>query len=267
MDFDYQAWLYEKFADIIRRLEIKVTFKLSEEQESISDKNKQPDVLYIVYKQMVGPTSFNVKSVPYQILVMSEENQLEFAKAICNKFVEENNFATTYVNDTLIKHAYSQPSVLSNFNQVDVGVRSIVYILGTLQVMSGLKLLTSDGNNNYGVINVNKTGWTNAIPIKYLAIAFNYSMVGDTQQMDDSELATTIKSTATATLSFTIPLYDNDFCGDILDIMQGTLAGDTTYTFSFYLGSKSISLSMKCISAQLDDAPDQAPGLKVGFML
>lgn len=271
MDFDYQAWLVTKFADIIRRLELNVEFKISEEQEFISDENKKPDVLYVVYKQMVGPTSWNVKSVPYQILIMSEENQLEFAKAIANKFVEENNFATTYTGDTLIKHAYSQPSVLSNFDQVDTGVRSIIYIPTTLQMMTGLSFLTSNGNGKYGIISVRNENWleNEREEIKYLSLNLNYNMTGDTQQLSDKQLAVTKKSAATAALSITIPLYNNNFCKDLLKTMIKTnpTDGNTTFNFQFYLGDVEFDLDMKCISLQMDDAPDQAPGLKLGFML
>ena len=45
-----------------------------------------------------------------------------------------------------------------------------------------------------------------------LSLNLNYNMTGDTQQLSDKQLAVTKKSAATAALSITIPLYNNNFC-------------------------------------------------------
>ena len=267
--FDYQSWLYTKFANIIDELEVEINFILSEEQQFVNE-DKKPDTLYIVWKQLVGPTSYGVKSVNCQILLMSENNSLEIAKAIANKFAEESNFNVSKEGNTIVKHSYSQPAVLSNFNQIDVGSRSIVYIPGSLQVMEGLKLFKS--GNNYGEISVYREGWVDnqdqakAVAVKYLSIALDYSMVGDTQQFPSGEISKTIKSTATVANSLILPLYDNnDFINDLIDIYNGTITGNTAYTFSFSIGDKSVTKVMKVISVHIEDAAAEAPGIRIGL--
>ena len=85
MNFDYEGWLYNAIYQVITGLRYDIKFKIAEEQMFVKDKDKQPDVLYIVYKQMTGPNSFGVATIPYNILIMSEQNQLEIAKNIANK--------------------------------------------------------------------------------------------------------------------------------------------------------------------------------------
>ena len=274
MDFDYEGWLYDAISSIISNLGYEVSFKISEEQMFVKDKDKKHDVIYIVYKQMTGLNSFGVASVPYNILFMSEENQLEMAKDIANHFAMENNFAIVKSGGSLIKHEYSQPSVMSNFNQIDIGVRSIIYVPATLTVMSGLAFL--EYNNEYGVIHVGNPYNENIRP---LGFNIAYSMTPDTQALPSNEIAKSKKSVATLALSLTVPLYsDKAFLvgkkvsnnwtkRGILHVMSGDLPGDTAFSFSFKYKNIDYNLSVRLISASLEETPTEAPGLKLGFMV
>ena len=273
MNFDYEAWLNLKFAQIINNLNLNVNFKISNEQLFVNDKNKEPDTLYIVYKQLVGPNSFGVRTLPYQIVVLSEQNQLEIAQTICDTFVSEQNFAVTKEGDTLVKHSYQQYSVMSNFNQIDVGARTILYIPAVLQVMDGLSFLRV--GTSYGQIKIHRDAWNEFadtdngdILIKYLGLSIDYSMAGDTQQFTTEELAQTEKSTATLAISILIPVYNNRFCNEALKIMTGNndLAGNTAFTVSFNIGDVSITKDMKITAVHFEDTPNEAPGLRIGMM-
>lgn len=264
--FNYQGWLVAKFQEAIDELEFNINFKLSEEQEFISDKNKEPDTLYIVYKEMSGPNSFNVKSVPVQILLLSEENSLEQAKMIASKFASNNNFLTTRDTDVIVKHSYNTPAVLSNFNQIDVGVRSILYISGSLQIISGLLLLRSKHNNS-GTITVYNDSWDEDVEIKYLAFNDTYSMNTNTVQNPENELSMSKKSTSTVGISIVIPCYNNNFTRDLVRITTGDLQGNTTFKISYYLNDILVERNVKIISVVFDDNPENAPSLKIGAML
>lgn len=260
MNFDYEAWLYNTIYQIISDLEYDVEFKISEEQMFVKDRDKKHDVLYIVYKQLTGPNSFGVATIPYNILVISEENQLEMAKDIANHFALENNFAIVKDGDSLIKHEYNQPSIMSNFNQIDIGVRSIIYIPATLTVMSGLVFLKY--GEEYGVINAG------GVNIKPLSFNLSYSMTPDTQALPTEQISQSKKSVSTLALSFVVPLYGNNtFLEDVLKVMKGTLTGNTSFNFKFTYGTLSYDLDMKLISATLEETPVEAPGLKLGFMV
>ena len=274
MNFDYEGWLYNAISQVITDLNYNIEFKISDEQMFVKDKDKQPDVLYIVYKQMTGPNSFGVATVPYNILIMSEQNQLEMAKNIANKFAVDNNFAVVKEGDSLIKHEYSQPSVMSNFNQIDIGTRSIIYIPTRLTVMYGLAFL--EYNNEYGVIHVGGVYNEN---IRLLSFNLAYSMSPDTQALPTAEISQSKKSVATLALSFVVPLYsDKIFINGlkesgswtkkgILHIMKGDLSGNTAFNFVFKYGNVEYSLNMRLISATLEETPTEAPGLRLGFMV
>lgn len=274
MNFDYQGWLYTAISKVINDLEYEVEFKISDEQMFVKDKDKQPDLLYIVYKQMTGPNSFGVATMPYNLLIMSEQNQLEMAKTIANKFAIDNNFAVVKSGDSLIKHEYNQPSVMSNFNQVDIGTRSIIYIPTTLTIMYGLAFL--EYNNEYGIIHVGGDYNEN---IRLLSFNLSYSMSPDTQALPTEEISKSKKSLATLAISFMIPLYDdktflvgkktNDTWTKkgILHIINGSLSGNTTFNLVFNYKNVEYNLNVKLISATLDETPTEAPGLRLGFMV
>ena len=229
----------------------------------VKDKDKEPDTLYIVIKQMVGPNSFNVATVPYNILIMSEQNQLEMAKQIANTFAVNYNFAVSYGDDYCIKHSYQQPSILSNFNQIDVGVRSIIYIPTVLTVITNTRFLTSDGVSDYGAISIDEES------IRPLSVSVNYSMSPDTQQFPGEEIAISRKDSATLALTLVVPLYsDKNFVAKVLNIMSedSEVNGDTSFEVEFSIGNIEFDVSMKCISAQFEDTPDSSPILRIGLM-
>lgn len=257
--FNYIEWLGLKFSQIIENLKLDVQIKISDEQQFVKDKDKQSDILYIVIKQFSGPNSYGVKTIPYQILVMSEQNQLEIAKTICNQFASENNFATVKIGNEYVKHSYSQPAVMSNFNQIDVGVRSIIYISAVLTIMNNLLFLNSGDEN--GSIDID--GET----IKVLSFNMAYIMTPDTQALPSEELSQSKKSVASLTISFEIPLKNSEFVVHALSIMKGGMSGNRTFNVSFNYGENTFNLSMKIISANITENPEQAPGLKVGLMV
>ena len=265
MEFDYISWLHLKFAQIINELGYNINFKVSDEQQFVKDKYKQPDTLFIVVKQFVGPNSFNVRTAPYQIQVLSEQNQLDEAKEICNKFVAEHNYDVTKNGNTFIKHSYQQPSVMSNFNQIDVGVRSILYIPAVLQMMEDLLFTEYDGE--YNTISYEGT------KVKILSIGVDYAMTPDTQQLPSSELSVSRKSAATLAVTLNIPLYNNALVKKILSIMNGETAGNTKINliFGYVWGSGAgnseiFNKDFILTSAHIEETPDQAPGLRVGLM-
>lgn len=263
MDFDYQDWLEAQLGEIINN---QYDFVVSEEQQFVNNKRKKANCLYIVWKQLAGPTSYHVKSVNCQILIVSEQNSLEYAKSVAKEFVDRTNFNVVEGENYIIKHSYQQPTVLSNFNEVDAGLRSIVFVSGNLQVMDGLDIFNID--NKLGVIKINRDGIEGyPVYVEYLNLTVNYSMTGDTQQLPTQEIALTKKSNASLSIAFSMVLTNDKFTEDLLHIQTGDLSGNTSFSVSFNRGSELFSKDMKVISIQTDDAPDQAPGLKVGMML
>jgi hypothetical protein len=92
-------------------------------------------------------------------------------------------------------------------------------------------------------------------------------MTPDTQQFPNSELSKTEKSTAGVSISFAVPLKATDFHRKVLRIISGELSGNTSFAVSFMFGNVSFSYSMKLLSAQPNDDPEQAPGLNIGLIL
>ena len=266
MGFDYKEYLYSKINKIVSDLkeEEKISpdfdFIVAEEQDFIDNK-KESSKVYVVFKRLSSELTYGVITQSYNIYLMSEQDQLEDSKLVGDVFSEENNYTATYSSGLFIKHVYPKPVVLSNFNEVGYGYRSVLYISASLIILEGILLLKSSGNGE-----INKITIDNNI-IDVIGFNMNYSMTPDTQQFTTGELATSEKSTAGLSISFAVSLQDTEFNNKVLNIMTGYTEGNTSFLVSFFIGSVSFSYNMKLISAQLDDAPNQAPGLKIGLMV
>jgi hypothetical protein len=255
MAFDYQAFIYEKIINIIRDNNLNVKFIVTDEQQ-YARKEIEPDTIYIVIKKLSGDLSDGVKIQPYQILFITEQNGVDLTVSIANEFSQKNNFAVSSGNGYYVKHNYGTPVNMSNFNEIGFGYRSIIYLSSTLYIMDGLLTLLDDGYIKVDGESIRPIGFT-----------LNYSMTGDTQAFSNSELAKTVKSVSALSISFTTPLFNNNFIKKILDISDGNISGNTDFKIVFSFGEKDYDLDMKLTTAQVNDAPTQAPSIQLGFMV
>lgn len=105
---------------------------LANEQQFVKDKDREKGAIYIVVKFMPSAMNFGQTVLSVTINAMSEKNDLE----VCQKLLLElaQTYNLTKNDDGTILQAFSTPSVMSNFNDVLAGYRSLMYESATFLI-------------------------------------------------------------------------------------------------------------------------------------
>lgn len=253
----YKNWLGSKILKIAKDLDFEsYSFEIFNEVDYAKEKSIKPKTISIVIKLLPSTIIFSMKSQPIQMLVIAEENSLAVANSIFTTFAETYNFNVIPDGSTYVKHQYSTPVVLSNFNLVGIGFRSVLYINTTLFILDSVMDL-----NNL-VIDSN--------PIEAISATVGYTMSGDTQPYSSGH-ARTVKNFSTFVISLNVACVSNAFVDKVMNIMaQSTgYTGDETFAVSFDVGtgSEKISFSetMKLTGATLTTAVNNTPSLQIGL--
>lgn len=255
MNYDFISFLNNRLVNISQTLNLDVDVKVSEEQTFAKMDELTPNSIYIVVKYLSSDIEYYAETMPIQILVLSEQNSLEKAQMLMNKFANDNNWQVIQENGTYIKQQYNSPVVLNNYTEVDYGYRSVLYVTGTLYIMENIvdvKNVTIDGEE-----------------LKPLSFNISYSMSTNTQQLTTEEIASSLKTVSTFAITMTIAMRElEDHPGlitNIMKILNEQVSGNTPFVVKFDCGLE-ITKTMRLISAQITSAPNQIPGLQIGFM-
>ena len=181
--YNYEEFLTRKLNTIKTELGYEdLTLEIATEQAFSKKKNLLPNTVYIVIKYLTADISYGAIAQPVQILCLSEQNSLEKTRLIFTKFAEDNNFLAEINNGVFTKHQYTTPVVLSNYEEVGYGYRSVLYMTATLNILENVldvKNLTIDGES-----------------VSQLAFNLSYQMTPNTQQKASETIASSAKSTA-----------------------------------------------------------------------
>lgn len=279
MRFDYNETLRQQLYSLQAQLELSnFTFVVDSEQAFLKyEGNLEPNTIYVLTKDLQNDNSINVDTQPVQIMILSEQDSLDVAKAFFSQFAKTYNFMASnqsYTENTVthniwVKQQYSDPVVLSNFNTVAYGYRSVLYIAATLYIM-------------YDVVDVKKV---EVDGVEYIPLSFSiaYSMSTNTQQLPNKYIATSMKTVSTFAITMQVPMLGNGLTAKVLEIMNETKPNVATDEYSapfdgnnkfvikttFNTPSADISIEkdMKLISVQVITAPNSVPSLQLGFMM
>lgn len=240
------------------------SFVVDEEQMFIKRKDLDPNTIYVVIKYLGSDISVNEKTQPVQILVLSEQNQLEVSRIVFQELAKRYNF-TVYKDSegTYVKYQYSDPVVLSNFNGVSYGYRSMLYVSVTLRIMENvLDLGVTDTQNVYHPGCIQISGEI----LKPVSFSISYAMTPNTQQIATKYISSSEKSVSTFALSIGFDMINSSFLVDVIDTLSETNNGNETYTVKFEIGSNAITKNMKIISAAMVFSPGGFPELRIGLL-
>ena len=273
MTFNYIEKLRSQLYSLQQTLGISdYVFEVETEQDFIKRKDLTPNTIYILVKFLQNDLQWGADTQPVQILILSEQNSLDIAQAFFKQFAATYNFNThseSYyeggVSKTLwVKQQYTDPVVLSNFNIVDYGYRSVLYLSATLYIMYNVvDLQTLKIDNNA----VNVLTWN-----------ISYNMTPNTQQVTGSSefISKSTKSVSSLAITITIPVVESALTEKVLKIINetdGQTASELTYggnedfTFDFFLGSTHFeNKTLKLISFTHDTAIDNIPAIRLGFI-
>ena len=257
MDYDFESYLFGKLSRVAIELGFKdVKIVISEGQNFAKMDKLTPETIYVVIKYLSSDIQFFAESMPIQILVMSEQNSLDKAQMILNKFTTENNWVVIPAGTTYVKQQYNSPVVLNNYVEVSYGYRSVLYVTGMLYVLKGVMDVTD----------LTATiGENSPVDIQAISSTIGYTMAGDTQPFS-SGYAKTEKSFATFVMTINVPCVTNGFTDTCMGIMNGTVDGNTSFVFNFNVGSFSFTdFSMKLVGATITTAVNNVPSLQLSF--
>lgn len=267
MNWNYEEYVKEQIQHAVSDLSITgYTFEVCTEQIFVNMESLSPTTVYVVIKYLSSTNTLDAIEQPVQLLVFCEDNQIQVSQMVFSKFVSSNNFKEIIEGNEYIKQDYREPVVLSNFNQTAYGYRTIMYISGTLFLMEGIIDISS-----FTI----KVGENDAEKVRPIRFNIAYSMTPNTQPVPSDKLATSVKSVATFSLSFNVPLTSKyNFITTLANIMNGSLSGNTSLELSFKLGSVKFGyfetgdakLEMKVVSVQVTTAINEIPSIQIGLI-
>ena len=135
MSWNYEYFITEKLNILKNQSGYDVNIEVANEQAFAKIKSFKPNTIYVIIKMLSSTLTYNIDTQPVQILAITEQNQIDITKDLLTRFTEIYNWDAGLFGATYVKQQYSAPVVLSNFNEVEAGYRSVIYVTGTLYLM------------------------------------------------------------------------------------------------------------------------------------
>lgn len=139
---------------------------LNNEQQFYTIKENIPGRIYIVVKFGEASLDYGQTVSPITIQAISEHNNLEVAQTLLYEFANKYNlsFDTTSVENMSIKQVYNAPYILTSFNEVFEGFRTLMYVSGVFLFTRGANYL----NLYYSSKSLEKDDEIESVEAKYI---------------------------------------------------------------------------------------------------
>lgn len=203
---------------------------LKNEQMFVKDINrKEPGNIYIVVKFLPAQINYGQNIIPFTITAVAEQNKFEVCQRLLMEYAQAFNLRPSqYLNKEKKIYYYNQsyeaPSVMSNFNEVYSGYRSLLTLTGEFLVSSNATMeeLYYYPNGPEG----------EAILIETLAYSESYDASLDTQPYTNKQNFTdSIVKFGSNSFNITIYLMNDKLCNKILKIKYRLEHVDTPFYF------------------------------------
>lgn len=258
----YKEWLFNRLIEIKNSLDFNdFNIEVFDEQDYAKHRSIKPKTITVVIKFLSSTMVFSVKTQPIQMLVFTEENGLGVANSIITKFTETYNFNVIPDGATYVKHMYATPAVLSNFNLIGIGLRTVLYVNTTLFILDDVMDITN--------LQVEISGVNNGDPIDIdmISATIGYTMTGDSQPFSSGH-AITVKNFSTFVMTINVSCVKTPFTQRCVEIMRGNSSGkgNESFVFNFNIGDIAFaSISMKLTGATITTAVNNVPSLQLSF--
>lgn len=205
-------------------------FTITNELQYVKDKRKNetqlknnPKAIFIVVKFLPATLNYGQTLMPVVFNVIGEKNKLDTCYRLLIEYAEKYNLA--FNEDGTIKQYYSSPTVLSNFNEIGDGYRSLITLSGTFQISENsndftlyYKYLDDDVLKTYEVPAISLNG---SFDVQLESQAF----------YDVSDTTTSVGKVGTMVLNCTCYLTDTVLVNQCLKIATKVLGVNTSFTF------------------------------------
>lgn len=267
------------------------------QEMSFGTEEEEKNVITIALKFLTGSIFINSTVYPIQFIILSEVNSAEIARTLMETFANIHNMTSFISNFTYHKQMYSTPTIMSNFNRTADGLRSMLFMSGTLVVTQDVNdftyALAVRENRNINVhtslTNFPATGVTNDLylaqdtglvykwnsvsvsyvisnqVVKFTSLAFTYAVTPDSQRISGQEINSTVKKMSSQLISFITPNLINDFLNDCYNISTGALSGNQRFKIAlFNQNNQSLTtLNMVLLEYNLTVSPGELPSVNV----
>lgn len=180
-------------------------FILSNEQQFVKDKERKKGTIYLVVKFMPASIDFGQTILPITLNAVAERNKIEVCQQLLLEYAQTYNLTTS--EDETIKQVYTSPSMLSNFNEVYDGFRSLLY-------MSGNFLISSNSNN----CKVYVSGEDEELPCISFSSTFDIQL--DSQPFySTGNFTQSVGKVGTYAINISTYLIDSKFLNRVLNIV------------------------------------------------
>lgn len=234
---------------------------LSKEQEFVKPNDREPNSIYIVVKFIQPNFNFGQIVQPVVINALSEQNKIDACQRLLSEYAAKYHYSDIIeLGNDLIKQTYTGPSVMSNFNEVGSGYRSLLYMTGTFLI----------GKNSNPITRIE---WKNPTTDENETIPFLTSNWGWSAQLDSQGFYSTKGRTTSETrvgtvvLGFTIYQTNDEFCEKIISLIfddNESINPDFDFFLRFKNGS-SKRITMKCSQVENNQNIGEFPVLSLAF--
>lgn len=170
------------------------------EEQDVNEKER--NAIYVVVKTQPATLTYAQVIMPITLSVVSEYNNINIAITLLGAFAERYHLEMN--KEKTIKQYYTSPNVVSNYNSVFDGYRSLIYLSGTLVISENANYLTVKYKGK---------------EVQAISCVLDGTIQLDTQATYSSENFTaSVGKIGTLTLSIATYLIDNDLMNDVLAI-------------------------------------------------
>lgn len=213
----------------------------------------QENTIFIVVKFLPATLTYKQKIAPINISVLAEYNSIDVCYSLLNSYAEK--FHLELDESETIKQFYTSPSIVSNFNEVFDGYRSLYYLSGTF--------LISENANRVKIKNRDTGEYIDTIES-----VFSCGIQLDTQpNYQSNNFTNSIARVGTRTLAITVNAIDVDFVNNALKVAFEELPIDTEFNFDleFKNGIKLLNKKWKLASIDLSQSLSNFPVIALLF--
>ena len=186
---------------------------IAEEQFFVKPVQVDPKAIYVILKFFPISVHFGQTVLPAQIIVISEQNNIEVCRELFTELVTIHNLGQS--EDETIQQIYESPVVMSHFDKVMSGYRNVIRVSATFIISKNANFY------KYYYIYKNENGDEKEYEIPCVTKAFAGNIQLDTQPFFGSNNLTKSKSKV-YTLNYSIVTFlltDIPLANDVLDVM------------------------------------------------
>ena len=186
---------------------------ISQEQFYVKPSQQDPKAIYVILRFSPVSVHFGQTVLPAQIIVISEQNNIEVCRELFTELVTIHNLSQN--EDETIQQIYESPVVMSHFDKVMSGYRSLVRVSATFVVSKNANFY------KYYYTYTDENGKSKEEEIPCVTKAFNGNIQLDTQPFFGSNNLTKSKAKV-YTLNYSIVTFlltDIHLANHVLDVM------------------------------------------------